>query len=51
MRLQYERICYIDESRDEGINKGSKYFILTAIIVEKTKDLETYRVINKKRLT
>ena len=31
---------YIDESGDEGINKGSKYFILTAIIVEKSKDLE-----------
>lgn len=31
---------YIDESGDEGINKGSKYFILTAIIVEKEKDLE-----------
>ena len=26
---------------DEGINKGSKYFILTAIIVEKEKDSET----------
>lgn len=31
---------YIDESGDEGIKKGSKYFILTAIIVEKEKDLE-----------
>lgn len=31
---------YIDESGDEGIKKGSKYFILTAIIVEKNKDLE-----------
>ena len=31
---------YIDESGDEGINKRSKYFILTAIIVEKEKDLE-----------
>ena len=31
---------YIDESGDEGINKGSKYFILTAIIVDKEKDLE-----------
>lgn len=30
---------YIDESGDEGINKGLKYFILTAIIVEKEKDL------------
>lgn len=32
--------CYIDESGDEGIRKGSKYFILTVIIVEKEKDLE-----------
>ena len=31
---------YIDESGDEGINKGSKYFILTAIIVKKENDLE-----------
>ena len=31
---------YIDESGDEGINKGSKYFILTALIVDKNKDLE-----------
>ncbi len=38
---------YIDESGDEGINKGSKYFILTAIIVKKTKDLETSRVVDK----
>lgn len=30
---------YIDEAGDEGINKGSKYFILTAFIVEKEKDL------------
>ena len=29
---------YIDESGDEGINKGSKFFILTAIIVEKEKE-------------
>ena len=38
---------YIDESGDEGMNKGSKYFILTAIIVEKTKDLESSRVVDK----
>ena len=31
---------YIDESGDEGIKKGSKYFILTARIVKKEKDLE-----------
>ena len=32
---------YIDESGDEGIKKGSKYFILTALIIDKEKDLET----------
>lgn len=31
---------YIDESGDEGIRKGSKYFILTAIIVDKKEDLK-----------
>ena len=30
---------YIDEAGDEGLNKGSKYFILTAVIVPKNKDL------------
>ncbi len=29
---------YIDESGDEGIHKGSKYFILTAVLVAKDKD-------------
>lgn len=29
---------YIDESGDEGIHKGSKYFILTAVLIEKEKD-------------
>lgn len=38
---------YIDESGDEGINKGSKYFILTALIVEKEKDLEISKVVDK----
>ncbi len=37
---------YIDESGDEGINKGSKYFILTAIMVEKEKDLEISRSVD-----
>lgn len=37
---------YIDESGDEGINKGSKYFILTAIIVDKNKDLEISKEID-----
>ncbi len=30
---------YIDESGDEGIQRGSKFFILTAVLVEKSKDL------------
>lgn len=30
---------YIDESGDEGIKKGSKYFIITALIVPVEKDL------------
>lgn len=38
---------YIDESGDEGINKGSKYFILTAIVVEKEKDLEISKSVDK----
>lgn len=37
---------YIDESGDEGINKGSKYFILTAIIVDKEKDLEVSKAVD-----
>lgn len=31
---------YIDESGDEGINRGSKWFILTAIIVPKEYDIK-----------
>ncbi len=38
---------YIDESGDEGINRGSKYFILTAIIVEKEKDLSISKMVDK----
>ena len=38
--VKEEYNVYIDESGDEGINKGSKYFILTAIIVNKKDDLE-----------
>lgn len=37
---------YIDESGDEGINKGSKYFILTAVIVKKDKDLEVSKSVD-----
>ena len=36
---QKEYNVYIDESGDEGLNRGSKYFILTAVLVEKEKDL------------
>lgn len=38
---------YIDESGDEGIHKGSKYFILTAVIIEKEKDLEISKSIDE----
>ena len=38
---------YIDESGDEGIKKGSKYFILTAIIVKKAIDLEISKSVDK----
>lgn len=38
---------YIDESGDEGIHKGSKYFVLTAIIVDKKKDLQISKVVDK----
>ena len=39
--------AYIDESGDEGINRGSKWFILTAIIVEKTHDLPLAKKIDE----
>ncbi len=38
--------AYIDESGDEGIRKGSKFFILTAILVEKEKDLEISKTVD-----
>ena len=38
---------YIDESGDEGIKRGSKYFILTAILVEKNQDLKNSKVVDK----
>ncbi len=43
---------YIDESGDEGIERGSKYFILTAILVEKEKDLNIAKKVDdlKRRL-
>lgn len=39
--------AYIDESGDEGIGRGSKYFILTAIIVSQEKDLEISKLVDK----
>ena len=38
---------YIDESGDEGIRRGSKYFILTAVLVEKSKDLGVSKAVDK----
>lgn len=46
MKEKAEYNVYIDESGDEGINKGSKYFILTAIIVNKEKDLEISKFVD-----
>ena len=37
---------YIDESGDEGIKSGSVYFILTAVIVEKEKDLNVAKCVD-----
>lgn len=39
--------AYIDESGDEGIRKGIRYFVITAIIVEKEKDLNISKCIDK----
>lgn len=47
MTKSKEYNVYIDESGDEGINKGSKYFILTAIIVKKDKDLEISKKVDE----
>lgn len=38
---------YIQESGDEGILRGSNYFILTAIVIEKNKDLENAKVVDE----
>lgn len=38
---------YIDESGDEGIGRGSKYFILTAIVVKKSADLRTAAAVDQ----
>ena len=47
MLSKKEYNVYIDESGDEGINKGSKFFILTAIIVDKEKDLEISKSVDQ----
>ena len=38
---------YIDESGDEGINRGSKYFILTALLVNKKQDLNISKCVDR----
>jgi len=38
---------YIDESGDEGIQRGSNYFILTGIVIEKNKDLENAKIVDE----
>ena len=44
---QKEYNVYIDESGDEGIKRGSKYFVLTALIVDKDKDLEVSKKVDE----
>lgn len=44
---QKEYNMYIDESGDEGIKRGSKFFILTAIVVEKANDYKTSKYIDE----
>lgn len=44
--LTKKYIAYIDESGDEGIKKGTEWFILTAVIVERENDLKTSKAID-----
>jgi len=44
--MNKEYNVYIDEAGDEGIKKGSKYFIITAVVVKKEKDLEISRYVD-----
>lgn len=37
--------AYIEESGDEGLGKGSRWFIVGAVIVNKSKDLVVSRCI------
>lgn len=41
-----EYIAYIDESGDEGIKRGTEWFLLTAVIVLKKNDLKTSKAID-----
>lgn len=45
--MKKEFIAYIDESGDEGIQRGTERFILTAVIVDKQDDLKISRAINE----
>ena len=45
--LSKKYLAYIDESGDEGIKKGTVWFILTAVIVEKTKELKISNTIDE----
>lgn len=47
MNKDNEYNVYIDEAGDEGINKGSKFFILTALIVDKKNDLDISKEVDK----
>lgn len=43
--------AYIEEAGDEGIERGSRWFIVAAVIVEKSKDLEISRCIDEIKQT
>ena len=45
--IKTEYNAYIDESGDEGIKRGSVWFILTAVIVKKENNLKLAKVIDK----
>lgn len=44
--MKKEFIAYIDESGDEGIKRGTEWFILTAVIVSKEEDVKISRAID-----
>lgn len=45
--MKDEFIAYIDESGDEGIKRGTVWFILTAVIVSKKDDLKVSKAIDE----